>query len=741
MTNASIVIAPLQSPFRPVNVIVPVYRGIRETRQCLESLVSSRLPASCQVTVIDDCGPEPDLGCLLAEFSGLPHFTVLRNPCNLGFVASVNRGMALRPDHDPLLLNADTEVPCDWVWRLQQALYAAPDIGTVTPFSNNATICSYPRFCCDNNLPPSTTTAELDRLFQQANAGSSVDIPTAVGFCMLIRRECLDDIGLFDVERFGRGYGEENDFCMRAAKRGWRHVLCADTFVYHAGAVSFATEHDDRVRQALTILERRHPSYSLLVRKHVLSDPAAQCRHRVDLLRLGGSPLPKILVISHDLGGGVLRHVKDLAQQFEGKALFLLMRAAPGHQIEISWCREGEAMRLFFHRDRDWSALCAFLIGIRIVRVHFHHWLGLPDSIWKIPELCGVPYDVTIHDYHTICPRINLVDQSGKYCGEPEVAACDRCMARTPRIAGGIANWRDQWRTRLAGASRVLAPSEDAAARFRRYFPDLSCIVAPHPESNGVAPVVSPTAHSPTQPFKILAIGALSRIKGGALLEACAVDAAARELPLCFHLIGYAWRPLSAPASRLTFTGAYHDKDLSGLIDSADADIVWFPAIWPETYSYTLSAALAAGLPIAATNLGAPPERLAGRCWSWVCDWRWSASEWNDFFMSMRIRHFQNASPPELTVVTQQAAWDWSTDYLPRNSETPASKHATLHHFADDHSHARLDKTDLALLALRRWVLMVGLRIRRHPALGRLIGLIPVEVQHNLRRWILGQRD
>ena len=81
--------------------------------------------------------------------------------------------------------------------------------------------------------------AELDAACRAANAGRSVELPTTVGFCMYIRRAALADVGLFDAETFGRGYGEENDFCLRASARGWRHLLACDTFVYHEGAVSF----------------------------------------------------------------------------------------------------------------------------------------------------------------------------------------------------------------------------------------------------------------------------------------------------------------------------------------------------------------------------------------------------------------------------------------------------------------------------------------------------------------------
>src|SRR5690606_40059987 len=68
-------------------------------------------------------------------------------------------------------------------------------------------------------LPQGLNLELLDSLFATANPGQIMDIPRAVGFCMYIRRECLDQIGLFDEERFGRGYGEENDFSMRSEER------------------------------------------------------------------------------------------------------------------------------------------------------------------------------------------------------------------------------------------------------------------------------------------------------------------------------------------------------------------------------------------------------------------------------------------------------------------------------------------------------------------------------------------
>ena len=125
------------------------------------------------------------------------------------------------------------------------------------------------------------TTGALDRIFAGANAGRAVEIPTAVGFCMWISRHCLAAVGLFDEAAFGRGYGEEVDFCMRASRAGFRHWLCADTFVYHAGEVSFGATGADRRLEAQRIVDLRYPEFQPAVRDFVARDPPRTLRENV----------------------------------------------------------------------------------------------------------------------------------------------------------------------------------------------------------------------------------------------------------------------------------------------------------------------------------------------------------------------------------------------------------------------------------------------------------------------------
>ncbi len=270
-------------PADMVDVIIPVYAGFEETRRCIESVLKAHCATAFELVLIDDASPEPELVVYCESLRNRPGVTLLVNQRNLGYVETVNIGMRLHPDRDVVLLNSDTEVADGWLDRLQKCVHSAPDIATATPFSNYATICSYPVFCADNAMPPDVSLAELDRLFARVNAGAHVDIPTAVGFCMYIRRPCLAQVGLFDAEQFGRGYGEENDFSRRAAKAGWRNVLCADTFVFHAGGVSFGTERATLAPAAAEALSRLHPEYAELVQRFVAEDSPAKFRRAVDM--------------------------------------------------------------------------------------------------------------------------------------------------------------------------------------------------------------------------------------------------------------------------------------------------------------------------------------------------------------------------------------------------------------------------------------------------------------------------
>jgi GT2 family glycosyltransferase len=332
-----------------IDVIIPVYKGARETRRCIDSVLGNLQREAFEVVVVDDASPDPDIVAGLRDLAAKGRISLLSNDTNAGFVHSVNRGMALHPDRDVVLLNSDTEVANDWLDRLRQSAWSRPDIGTATPFSNNATICSYPYPGWSGGVPGTLGLAALDCLFATTNTGRTVELPTAVGYCMYIRRACLEQVGLFDAERFGRGYGEENDFCLRAASAGWCNVLAADIFVFHEGAVSFSAERSERAEAALRAVLDVHPDYLRLVRDFNLRDPTQTLREAVDAARVAAGAVEAGHVLAEQMAhraqlAARLATVEELSE--ERTRLVAELRQALSHAERLVAERTEEIARL-----------------------------------------------------------------------------------------------------------------------------------------------------------------------------------------------------------------------------------------------------------------------------------------------------------------------------------------------------------------------------------------------------------
>jgi glycosyltransferase involved in cell wall biosynthesis len=203
-----------------------------------------------------------------------------------------------------------------------------------------------------------------------------------------------------------------------------------------------------------------------------------------------------------------------------------------------------------------------------------------------------------------------------------DAAGCGACLARRPGQWGlDIASWRAAFGRLLRGAGRVIAPSTDVATRIGRYFPDVAITVMPHPE---------PLPPPPPRVLRVVILGNLSPEKGLHVAAACAQDARARRLPLTYRVLGSTTEPVPQwPDAPLTIHGQYEDAELARLLAAEKADVIWFPAQVPETYSYTLSVALASGLPVVASALGAFPERLASYAHATTVPWNAPAAEWN----------------------------------------------------------------------------------------------------------------
>ncbi|MEH6581991.1 MAG: glycosyltransferase [Halioglobus sp.] len=619
---------------REVDVVIPVYDGYEETRSCLESVLESVDFSWAQLVLVNDCSPNPEITRYLRALSDEhSSVTLLENAENLGFVATANRGMSHSPQRDVLLLNSDVEVAGDWLTRLREAAYQHQKVASITPFSNNATICSFPNFCKDNQLLFGLSVGELDDFFaENFTADDVIPVPTGVGFCMYMPREGLDKIGYFDLETFGKGYGEENDWCQRALKAGWKNLHLANCFVYHKGGVSFGTEHNPRITRAQDILDQKYPQYHADIQKFIAADAGREFRMQAILGLFALQHRPKVLLVTHKLGGGAQQHVDELASQYQDEALFLQITPdKDGESITLTGFDGGQRLMdgLYFDVGTEYDALLKLLRELGIGRVHFHHTMGLHPRLWLLADDLDCGYDLTIHDYYLINGNPTLTDDNARYVSEAAPEFDERCAGHYPLPPEVTADhWRNSQKLLVEGADRVIFPSDDCCLRFRKFFDVENALVAWHPDYLLSQPYPEPHWQFPEdRPLKVLVMGALSREKGADELEGVALAMQGQAIE--FHLLGYAYRAL---AKNVVTHGPYDNSDVYSLVEAINPDVVWFPAQWPETYSYTLSIAMHAGKPVVVPDIGAFVERVQGRALSVLCPWDKSVADWAGFW-------------------------------------------------------------------------------------------------------------
>ncbi|MCM3693175.1 glycosyltransferase family 2 protein [Neobacillus niacini] len=253
-----------------IDVIIPVYNGFDETKECINSLLSCSNKSSHRLIFINDNSPNKDIHTLLNELNN-ENTIVLHNQNNLGFVKSVNKGMKYS-NHDVILLNSDTVVTNNWIDKLYHAAYSDEKIGTVTASTNNGTIASVPYFNQDNELPEGYSIEQFSQLVEKVSDKIYPVIPTAVGHAMYIKRTMLDLIGYFDEETFGMGYGEEMDFSCRVIRRGYKNILADDTFIFHYGSTSFKSDKAKLIAIHKRKLLKKHWWYPINVKKFIYFD-------------------------------------------------------------------------------------------------------------------------------------------------------------------------------------------------------------------------------------------------------------------------------------------------------------------------------------------------------------------------------------------------------------------------------------------------------------------------------------
>lgn len=244
----------------PAAIVVPIYNSPECVQRCIEAVL--RWTTRASVILVDDGSTDPRIAEILETHAANPNVRVQRNERNRGFTHSVNVGMALAGGADVVLLNSDTEVGPRWLSALRVAAYGAEDIGTVTAVSDNAGAFTVPELEQYCPPPPRWTLMQAQRAVLQQAGLRYPQLPTGNGFCMYIKRALLARIGPMDEAAFPQGFGEENDFCQRAERAGYRNLIAGNVLVRHERSASFG--HARRVELGalgMAVLRERYPDY------------------------------------------------------------------------------------------------------------------------------------------------------------------------------------------------------------------------------------------------------------------------------------------------------------------------------------------------------------------------------------------------------------------------------------------------------------------------------------------------
>ncbi|MFA7239744.1 MAG: glycosyltransferase [Sulfuricellaceae bacterium] len=245
-----------------VDIVVCVHNAPEDVERCLSSVVRCTLPPYSLI-LVDDGSDEPTRD-YLRRFAFDQDALLIRNEAARGYTLAANQGLQASSAEYVVLLNSDTIVSPNWLDRMAMCAASDAAIGIVGPLSNTASWQSVPELeeqgdWANNPLPQGVTVEQMATRVAHHSARLYPRIPFLNGFCLMIKRQLIDAIGQFDEAAFGRGYGEENDYCLRARKAGWALAIADDAYVFHAQSKSYSHERRKQLcDQAGAALAAKH---------------------------------------------------------------------------------------------------------------------------------------------------------------------------------------------------------------------------------------------------------------------------------------------------------------------------------------------------------------------------------------------------------------------------------------------------------------------------------------------------
>ena len=596
-----------------VDIIIPVYNGMQYLGPLFDSIQKTNM--KYRLIVIDDASPDERIKPYLRKYQeDHPEMILIENEENLGFVKSVNKGLKCSSNH-VALVNTDVEVPEMWLERLMKPILENDMVATSTPYTNAGTICSFPNIGQDHSIYEGLSLETVDKEFKRIKP-RYMEMPTGVGFCMGMNKKAIEKVGLLDEENFGKGYGEENDWCQRAIQQGMTNVHVENLFVYHKHGGSFLSEDKQKfIEEHGKILDRKYPMYYREVACYFELDPNKDVRKYVEWRLLSNMSIPTTLAFDHSLGGGATAYLEKRATEVlnHGEAFAIIRHNYDIDRIEVIYRYGDKAIKFKIYKFDEIIEMIREIGPREIIineLVSYTQLYEMLEMLASYKNETNVKLTLLGHDFYTVCPTINLLNEKEQYCGVPCLGECEECAKNNSELKyyeyGSMKEWRTQWSKFIKACDQLVVFSNDSKEIFEKAFGKVdNLVVIPH--KIDYLPSLDKTFKH-TRTLNIGLLGALVKHKGLEIVKETLRFIEQNNLNINIVLIGSCAENIKS--KHFVETGKYTRDMLPSLIYRYDIDMFWIASIWPETFSYTTEEIMTMNFPVMSFDLGAPAERI-----------------------------------------------------------------------------------------------------------------------------------
>ncbi|MBS9715315.1 glycosyltransferase [Pseudohalocynthiibacter aestuariivivens] len=596
-----------------IAVIVPVFNAFELLQNCLDRVVLHS-DMAFELIVVEDASTDPRVKPWLRDWCAKhsPKVKLIENSQNLGFIASVNRALEETTNRHAVLLNSDAFVPAGWLSRLIKPILDDHQVASVTPMSNNATIMSVPVINGTLQLNASEVDS-IDAIAKQLNPQvTTKKIPTGVGFCMAINARHLRRIPTLDTV-FGKGYGEEVDWCLRASKIGGINVGIGNLFVEHRSGQSFSPETKAHL---LTnngqIISQRFPLFNTEVQDFIAEDSLISARIALAIATLNGDGEVPIF-LAHTLGGGAEIYLTNriAALNERGKGAIILRKSGSenSYALEVHTCVGMLACQMDdLHQLEALLSCLDKRLFIYSCVVGAKDPMDFVEFVFSLMDPTSDNAHVLLHDFFPVCPSYNLLNYKNEFCGVPSQKFCQKCF---PSLTLGhhlasenLKDWRERWESLFKQVERIEAFSESSKEIFSRAYPEFRNKVKVNPHE---LPVRPNTVSNLSPPETVIAVlGNIGFGKGADVVRRMAQNISDRRIKVI--VIGTIDPTYSHPD--VSVLGPYKISELTAIAKDNKVSCWLIPSICPETFSFTTHEALATGLPVFCFDFGAQAEAV-----------------------------------------------------------------------------------------------------------------------------------